>query len=70
MRDWAKSDRAEAGQHKMIVDGDGDAKTYLARAKEHERKAVERQAQLTKINKIVSSLEREEMAIREQMLVP
>lgn len=52
----------------MIVDG--DAKTYLARTKEHERKVVEREAQLTKINKIVSSLEREETAICEQMLVP
>ena len=72
LRSWAESERAEAEQQKMIIDGDGDAqvKVHLARAKEHGRKADERESLLVKANKIVSDLEREEVAIREQMLVP
>jgi hypothetical protein len=71
-RDWAKSECAAAERQKMIIDGDGDAqvKVHLARAKEHDRKAAERESLLTKANKIVNDLEREETAIREQMLVP
>ena len=70
LRDWAKHDRAEAASRKMIIDGDRQAEAHLDRAKEHESKAAEYQAMLTKTNKIVSNLEREESAIREQMLVP
>jgi hypothetical protein len=72
LRAWAKSERAAAQQQKMIIDGDGDAqvKVHLARAKEHDRKAAEREASLVKTNKIVAELEREEAAIREQTLVP
>lgn len=72
LREWAKSERAEAEHQKMIIDGDGDAqvKVHLGRAKEHDRKVAEREAMLTKVNKIVSELEREEVAIRDQMLVP
>lgn len=71
-RDWAKSECAAAKRQKMIIDGDGDAqvKVHLGRAKEHERKVVEREGMLAKTNKIVSDLEREEASIREQMLVP
>ena len=70
LRDWAKHDRAQAASQKMIIDGDRQVEAYLDRAKEHESKAAEYQATLTKTNKIVSNLEREESAIREQMLVP
>jgi hypothetical protein len=72
LRSWAKSERAAAEQQKMIIDGDGDAqiKVHLARAKEHERKAAEREAMLTKANRIVADMEREEAAIRKEMLVP
>ena len=71
-RDWARSECAAAERQKMIVDGDGDVqvKVHLARAKEHKRKAAEREAQLRKTNKIVTEMEREEAAIHEQMLVP
>ena len=70
LRGWAKHDRAEAATQKMIVDHDGQAEAYLNRAKGHENRAAEREATLTKTNKIVSNLEREEAAIREQMLAP
>jgi hypothetical protein len=71
-RSRPKSERAAAQQQKMIIDGDGDAqvKVHLARAKEHERKAADCEAQLTKTNKIVAELEREEVAVRNEMLVP
>lgn len=70
--DWAKSERAAAEQQKMIIDGDGDAqvKVHLGRAKEHDRKAAEQEALLVRANKIVAELERQEAAIREEMLVP
>ena len=72
LREWAKSERAAAEQQKMIVDGDGDAqvKVHLARAKEHVRRAAEWESLLVKANKVVAELERDEAAIREQMLMP
>jgi hypothetical protein len=54
----------------MMIGSDLQVKSYLARAKEHESKAAEREAMLTKANKTISNLEQEEAAIREQMLVP
>ncbi len=71
-RGLAASDRADALRHEKIIDGNGDAqvKMYLARAKGHDREAGEQDALLTKAKKIVAGLEREEAAIREQMLVP
>lgn len=54
----------------MMVDADHLVEMCLARAKEHDRKAAEHEATLTITNKIISNLEREEIAIREQMLVP
>jgi hypothetical protein len=42
----------------------------LARGKEHESKAAERDTMVTKLQKIISKLEWEEAVIRERMLVP
>ena len=70
LRDWAKHDRAEAERKKMIVDADHQVEEHLDRAKEHENRAAELEAMLTKTKKIVSNLECEEAAAREQMLVP
>jgi hypothetical protein len=42
----------------------------LGRAKEHDRKAAEREVMVKKITKIIAELEREEATIRKQMLVP
>ena len=70
LRDWAKHDRAEAERKKMIVDADHQVEEHLDRAKEHENRAAELEAMLTKTKKIVSNLECEEAAVREQMLVP
>jgi hypothetical protein len=72
LRSWAESERTEAQRRKMIVDGDGETQVevHLARAREHGRNAAEREALLARTNKIVADLEREEAAIREQMLAP
>jgi chromosome segregation ATPase len=70
LRERAKSDRAEAEQQRLLIGGDRQAEAYLERAKGHERQVVELEVVLAKANKIVSSLEREETAIRQEMLVP
>jgi exonuclease VII small subunit len=70
LRKLATSDRDEAGRQKMIVGGDREAKAYIERAKQHDRKIAEYEATLTKADKIVADLERQKAGIREQMLVP
>jgi len=68
----ARKEHAKAEHRMKVIDGDGDiqANVHIARAKEHERMAGEREAVLTKINKAICTLEREEAAIRAQMLMP
>ena len=48
-------DRAAAGDVKRIVRGEDPVEEYLRRAKEHERKAAERQAELAKVEKVIGS---------------
>lgn len=70
LHEWAKYERAEAARQKMMVDADHLVDMSLNRAKEHERKAAEHEVTLKKVTKVIAGLERDEEAVREQMLEP
>jgi hypothetical protein len=57
-------------QAQRIVHGEQQVQEHLERAKRHERAADGCQAQLLRVERAVATLERQERAIRDQMLVP
>ena len=70
--DWkaqVRSDRAVAERAKNLLNGEKQAEEALDRAKQHERKVAECEAQLVKAEKAVAGLERQEAAVREQMVL-
>lgn len=69
-RDRARNEHAAAEQAQRIVHGEQQVQEHQERAKRHERTADGCQAQLLRAEKAVATLERQERAIRDQMLVP
>jgi len=65
-----RSDRAAAERARATIHGERQVEEALDLAKQHERKVGECEAQLAKAEKTVAGLERQEAAIREQMLSP
>jgi murein L,D-transpeptidase YcbB/YkuD len=70
LREMASRDRVEAERQRLMVGGGAQVKACHGQAQENDRKAAEYKATLTKADKIVADLERQEAAVREQMLVP
>jgi hypothetical protein len=70
--DWkaqVRSDRAVAERAKNILNGEKQAEEALSRGKEHERNLAECETQLAKAEKAIAGLERQEAAVREQMVM-
>jgi chromosome segregation ATPase len=70
--DWkaqVRSDRAVAERAKNILNGEKQVEEALSRARQHERKLAECETQLAKAEKAVTGLERQEAAVREQMVL-
>ena len=69
-RDRARNESALAERAQRIVHGEEQVKEHQERAKRYERSADGCQAQLLRAEKAVAGLERQERAVRDQMLVP
>jgi hypothetical protein len=62
-------DHAVAERAKGILNGEKQVEEALARAKEHERKLAECETQFAKAEKVIAGLERQEAAVREQIVL-
>lgn len=69
-RERAPAERGAAEHANRSVDGEEQVEAHLARAKEHEQKAVEFDAELAKTEPRIAKLQRDAAAVRERMLVP
>jgi hypothetical protein len=72
LEDWkaqVRSDRAVAERAKGILNGEKQVEEAQAAVKEHQWKLAECETQLPKAEMVVAGLERQEAAVREQMIV-
>ncbi len=57
-----------AERARSIVKGEDQVEDALGRAKEHDRKAAECEAQLAKVEKAIASLQKQKASVRERIL--
>jgi hypothetical protein len=69
-RERANGQRDAAERAKQARSGHSQVDAYLDKAKEHDREEAEALSKAAKAEKTIAALEREETALREQMLVP